>query len=247
MAVALFPTCLVDAVAVDVGVASVKLLRRMGHAVAVPPAATCCGQPAWNAGHVEPAAAVAAATLDGLAAAEEEWVVVPSGSCATMIRKFWPELFALVGDHDRAAAAEHLAPRVRELSEFVAESGGLPPAAGSASGPAGRVVYHHSCHMLRELGIEREPESIVAACGAAMAESSARGRCCGFGGLFSMKLPEASTAMADDVLDGAMAAGAESVVGADFSCLMHLRGRAEHRGLPLRFEHLAELAERSTR
>ena len=104
-------------------------------------------------------------------------------------------------------------------------------------------MYHHSCHMLRELGIERQPEAVLDACGVERVESAARGRCCGFGGLFSVKLPEVSTAMADDVLDAAVDAGAGTVVGCDASCLMHLGGRAVRRGLPLEFKHLAEVVE----
>ena len=104
-------------------------------------------------------------------------------------------------------------------------------------------MYHHSCHMLRELGIEAQPEAMLDSAGVERVESAARGRCCGFGGLFSVKLPEVSTAMADDVLDAAVDAGAATVVGCDASCLMHLEGRATRRSLPLDFKHLAEVVE----
>jgi L-lactate dehydrogenase complex protein LldE len=97
--------------------------------------------------------------------------------------------------------------------------------------------------MLRELGIEAQPERVLDATGVARVESAAKGRCCGFGGLFSVKLPEVSTAMADDVLDAAVDAGAATVVGCDASCLMHLAGRAARRRLPLEFKHLAEVVE----
>lgn len=244
MRVALFPTCVVDALEPDVGVATVKLLRHAGHDVVVCEAATCCGQPAWNAGHTGPAATVARATLDALAATDADVVVVPAGSCATMMRVFWAELFHLASDPAGRRRAAELAGRVRELSEFLTETGSAPRAAGA--GADRPTVYHRSCHMLRELGITDGPERLLEAAGAKRCETSAQGRCCGFGGLFSVKQPEASTAMADDVLDAATAAGAARVVGCDASCLLHLRARAQRRGLALDFEHLAQVLERAS-
>lgn len=239
--IAFFPTCVVDAVSPSAGVAAVRVLRRLDHVVTVPEGTTCCGQPAWNAGQAEAAAKVARATLDALSNADADAVVVPAGSCATMIRVFWPELFEVVGDAESRARAEALAPRVKEFSEFAAPAGARTR--GSGQNGEGAVVYHHSCHMLRELGIEAQPEAMLDAVGVERVESAARGRCCGFGGLFSVKLPEVSTAMADDVLDAAVDAGATTVVGCDASCLMHLEGRATRRGLPLAFKHLAEVVE----
>ncbi|MBV9664141.1 MAG: (Fe-S)-binding protein [Actinobacteria bacterium] len=256
MRIALFPTCVVDAVAPEAGVATVRVLRRLGHVVTVPDDTTCCGQPAWNAGQADAAAKVARTTLAALTKAEADVVVVPAGSCATMIRVFWPELFEVVGDPDSRAQAEALAPKVREFSEFTAPQLASTSRSGTPIGTSRArsgcqngeedekpVVYHHSCHMLRELGIEGQPEAILDAAGVERVESSARGRCCGFGGLFSVKLPEVSTAMADDVLDAAVDAGAGTVVGCDASCLMHLEGRATRRGMALEFKHLAEVVE----
>ena len=242
MRVALFPTCVVDAVSPDVGVATVRVLRRLGHDVTVPHGATCCGQPAWNAGQVGPAARVAATTLAALDGASCDAVVVPAGSCTTMIKVFWPELFELAGEHDAVHRARRLGPRVREFSEFVAAQETDQPAE-AAAGPATPVVYHHSCHMLRELRIHDQPEALLRAAGHEPQPTEAAGRCCGFGGLFSVKLPETSTAMADEVLDAAGRTGAETVVACDSSCLLQLRGRAEQRGLPLRFRHLAQVLE----
>jgi L-lactate dehydrogenase complex protein LldE len=236
--VALFPTCVVDAVAPEVGFATARVLARRGCDVDVAEATTCCGQPAWNAGHAEPAAVVARTTLAGIekALAEgAEAVVVPAGSCTTMIRVFWPELFATVGQHDAARRAEAVAPKVFELSAYLQtcdESAGIVSQNITSS-----VRYHPSCHMLRELGLKDEPCDALAACGYDVDRGPER--CCGFGGLFSVKLPETSIAMADEVLDDAVAAGATDVVAADGSCLMQLASRAEARGLPLRFRHLA--------
>jgi L-lactate dehydrogenase complex protein LldE len=243
---ALFPTCLVDAIAPQIGVAVVRLLRRMGHEVVVPPKATCCGQPAWNAGHTEAAADVARTTLQALSAelasGGVDVIVVPAGSCATMLRVFWQELFASNGRAGELEAVKQTAAQVRELSELLDEAG-LPDVTKPDATP---TAYHRSCHMLRELGISDAPERVLTRTGADHRPHAGGGRCCGFGGLFSVKLPEVSTAMADDVLDAMAACGASRVVGADASCLMHLEARAQHRGLQLSFEHLAIVADRAT-
>jgi len=242
MRIAIFSTCLVDAVSPDAGVSVVRVLRRLGHEVELLEDATCCGQPAWNSGQVEAAAKVAGATLRAMSASDADAIVVPAGSCATMVRHFWPELFELAGDATAAARARALVPRTFEFSELVAADEAL--AVTSAIDHA--VVYHHSCHMLRELDIKAQPVELLDGVAADRRVSSAEGRCCGFGGLFAVKLPELSTAMADDLLDAAVAVGAAEVVGCDSSCLMHLSGRASRRQLPLRFRHLAEVLDEAS-
>ena len=239
--VAIFPTCVVDAVAPEVGFATARVLTRAGCDVSVAEKTTCCGQPAWNSGHAEPAAIVARTTLAGIEEALRdgaEAVVVPAGSCTTMIRVFWPELFELVGQHDAAHRARAVAAKVFELTEFLATGSGFErkPSESRTSSQEG-VRYHPSCHMLRELGLKDEPVAALEACGYDVARGAER--CCGFGGLFSVKLPETSVAMADEVLDAAVADGATEVVAADGSCLMQLAMRAEARGLPLKFRHVA--------
>lgn len=240
--VALFPTCLVDSVATDVGVATVRLLRRLGHEVSVPERTTCCGQPGWNAGHARPAADVARTTLRALDACDADVVVVPAGSCATMMLVFWRELFEVAGSASDLAMVARVTPRTKELSQFLAEHG--TPATVRADPTA--TVYHRSCHMLRELRVTDEPERLLDATGADRRVADGSGRCCGFGGLFSVKLPEVSVAMADDVLDGMAATGATRVVGCDASCLMHLEGRSRRRGMGLEFRHLAAVLDDAT-
>ena len=240
LSVALLPTCVVDTVAPDVGRAVTRVLRRLGASVSVPRNATCCGQPAWNAGFHRQAAQVAKTTLQALAAEPADVVCVPAGSCAAMIRVFWPELFHLAGDEASRRAAERLGHRVREFSELVGEL--LPDA--SVGSCTTRVAYHHSCHMLRELALERPPLAALAHVeGVAVADWPAAQRCCGFGGLFSVKQPELSVAMADDKLDSLAPTGADRLVGCDQSCLLHLEGRLRRRGDRLPVQHLAQLLD----
>ena len=243
MRVSLFITCLVDLFQPEVGEATVKLLRAAGCEVSVPLAQTCCGQPAWNSGFAHEAAKVARTTLAALEADGGDAVVVPAGSCATMVRVFWTELFEVVGDHDARTRAEALGKRTYELSEFLAlHPVPLLPLVPEVA--AQEVAYHHSCHMLRELRIENQPVDLLGAAGCSAVAWPDDRRCCGFGGLFSVKLPETSVAMADEKLDS-LPSDVATLVGSDGSCLMHLRSRLEERGSTIRVRHLAEiLAER---
>ena len=238
-------TCVVDVVAPDVAESAVRVLRAAGCEVTCNLDQTCCGQPAWNAGFADDAARVARTTLDALEAdldAGADAVVVPAGSCATMVRLFWPELFEIVGDHDAARRARRVGERTRELSELLAERADrLPPL---RLGRPVRVALHESCHMLRELRIVEQPAALAGAVeGCEVVAWDGSDRCCGFGGTFSVKLPEASVAMADEKLralaDGAPAA--DVLVGCDTSCLMHLQARAEATGRRLHVRHLAEV------
>lgn len=245
-AVTFFPTCLVELVAPAVGEAALRVLSRTGQSCQVARGATCCGQPAWNSGFVDEARRVARRSLRALRATAGP-VVVPSGSCATMMHEYWPELFRGTPDE---LAAKDVAGRVREFSDHLArgvedvEDGDdveQPRTAGR--GPAARVAYHDSCHMLRGLGIREQPRALLGDAGVEVAELPGGERCCGFGGLFSVKLEEISVAMADEKLDEVVDAGVPEVVGCDVSCLMHLDGRARRRGLDLRVRHLAEVLD----
>jgi L-lactate dehydrogenase complex protein LldE len=222
------PTCLVEHVRPSLAPATCQLTS--GEASA----GTCCGQPAWNAGFASAARRVARRAVRRLRRTRGP-IVVPSGSCATMIHEHWPHLFA--GDrYERDARA--VAERVQELAVYLdrhAEPG--PPAAPTGQ----RVGYHDACHALRELGVKDEPRRLLALRGVEVVETAGGERCCGFGGTFSVKLPSVSVAMADDKLDEWVAAGVSTVVTGDLSCMMHLEGRARRRGLPLSFRHLAEV------
>ena len=250
--VALFVTCVGDLVDPDVPAAAVRVLRACGATVTVPEGQTCCGQPAWNAGFADDAATVARTSLDALEAAldgdadgadadGELTIVVPAGSCAAMIRMYWPTLFDTVGDAEAAARSRRVGERVLELTEWVAgHADALPPMAAPR---AVAVAYHRSCHMLRELHVVEQPTELLdRVAGCEVAAWSTDDRCCGFGGTFSVKLPEVSAAMADEKLDS-LPDGVIEIVGADASCLLQLRTRAQHRGLAVTTRHIAQVLD----
>jgi len=244
--VALFVTCVGEVLDPDVPVAAVRVLRAAGCEVGVPAGQTCCGQPAWNSGFTADAARVARTTLDALEGALADGadaVVVPAGSCATMVRLYWPQLFELAGEPATAARAREVGDRTWELTELLdALPAGRRPI-GSVEPCA--VAYHRSCHMLRELHVAEQPEALLAGVeGCAVEPWATAEQCCGFGGTFSVKLPEASAAMADEKLD-TLPEGVRTIVGADASCLLQLRARAEARRLDVRTEHVAQVLERA--
>jgi len=232
--VALFATCLVDLAAPEIAEASASLLRAAGLQVDVPEAATCCGQPWWTSGFPGEARRVARGALQAFEAAEA--VVVPSGSCAAMVRASYPRLFAGTGDEGRARA---LAARTHELSSFLVDvlGAGLRR---EVRGPG--VAYHDGCHGLRELGLGRQARRLLAGIeGVELVEIDPPVACCGFGGTFSLRFPQLAEAIADDEIARLEAAEAEVVAAGDPGCLLHLGGRASRRGSRVRFLHLAVL------
>jgi len=236
--VQLFHTCLVNEIGPEVGMATARLLERLGLEVQVPAEQTCCGQPAYNAGFPEEARAAARHAIAVLEATEGP-IVVPSGSCADMVVHQYEVLF-----HDDAewkARAHAVAARTRELSQFLAEEAG---AAGLGGRLAARVVYHPSCHLLRGLGVRTAPKALLQAVeGVEVVPARDEEECCGFGGLFSVKNPEISGSMLDRKLAAFEACGAERLVSCDLGCLLHLGGGLRRRGSALRVQHLAELLD----
>jgi L-lactate dehydrogenase complex protein LldE len=218
-AVQLFATCLGDLAFPQAVRDAETLLRQAGYDVEFPARQVCCGQPAFNAGHRRAARRVARSFVRAFS--PELPVVVPSGSCATMASHYLPELLGVEPYH------------VWELSAFLGSIGFRPLPRNDGR----RVSYHDSCHMLRELGISAEPRRLLGASGAEVVPFARPDLCCGFGGTFSVRQPEVSVAMADEKLAGGVATG--TIVTADPGCLMHLRGRAEKIGSPVRVVHLA--------
>jgi L-lactate dehydrogenase complex protein LldE len=229
--VALFATCLGDRLFAEACADAVRLLRHAGATVDVPSGLTCCGQPALNAGYVAEARRAARHTLEVLSGSE--WVVLPSGSCAGMVRHHLPGL--LEGEERRRAEA--LAKRTWELSAFLVH---ILKVERLGNGLAGRTVaYHHGCHALRMLDLEWEPVSLLTAAGAEVVAWEAGRECCGFGGLFSTKLPAVSAGMADRKLD--TLPEVDVVTSADGGCLLQLSGRAARRRDGPSFRHLASV------
>lgn len=231
MRVALFATCLGDRLFADACADAVRLLRKLGCDVDFPDGQTCCGQPAFNAGHVGEARRMARHTLGVFGDAEH--VVLPSGSCAGMLRRYYPELF----EGAERRRAEELAQRTWELSQFLVRVLGVGDLGTGLEGR--RVAYHHGCHALRELGVHDEPVGLLEAAGADVVPWEAGEECCGFGGLFSVKLPAVSAGMADRKLD--TLPPVDLVTSADGGCLMQMSGRAERRGVATPFRHLASV------
>ncbi|GIX47488.1 MAG: iron-sulfur protein [Candidatus Tectimicrobiota bacterium] len=238
--VALFATCLVDAFCPEVGEATVRLLRRLGLQVDFPQAQTCCGQPAFNAGFRHQARAVARRNLEILAG--YDYVVVPSGSCTAMLRCFTPELFA--DTPALAAQAQALAARTYELSEFLVRVVGVERIEATF---AGKVAYHASCHLLRELGVKEEPRRLLAQVqGLELVPMELAEQCCGFGGTFAVKYPTLSDAMLRKKLAALQRAGADTLVSCDSGCLLHLAGRLHRQGEGIRVLHLAQVLQPTT-
>lgn len=229
MRVALFATCLADRLFADACADAVRLLRKLGVDVEVPKAQTCCGQPALNAGHVNEARRMARHTASVFS--DAQYVVLPSGSCAGMMRKHFPEL---LGEDDGVRA---LAERTYELAQFVVQVLGVTDLGRGLAGR--RLAYHHGCHALRELGVRGEPLTLLERAGADVVPWEAAEECCGFGGLFSVKLPVVSSGMADRKLD--TLPSVDLVTSADGGCLMQMSGRAAHRGVDVPFRHLASV------
>jgi L-lactate dehydrogenase complex protein LldE len=234
--VTVFATCVVETLRPRVADATLHVLRRAGFTADLAAGATCCGQPAANAGVIAAARRVARHTMRRLAR-DTSPIVVPSGSCTTMIRHHWPHLFA--GTRDEATARA-VAGRTHELTEFLAANA---TESAARRDPRGAVVYHASCHLTRELDVVTPPRDVLRAAGYEVESLDDHDRCCGFGGTFSVTHADVSVAMADDKLDGASACGAATVTSCDLSCLVHLEARAARRRLPVTFPHVAELLQ----
>jgi L-lactate dehydrogenase complex protein LldE len=233
--VALFVTCLVDLFRPAVGFAAVKLLEDAGCRVEVPRGQTCCGQPAYNQGDRADTVAIARRTLGAFAG--YDYVVVPSGSCAGMLKKHWPELFA--EGSPEAEQAREMAARTFELTAFLVDVLGAPVVAGELTT---RVTYHDSCSSLRELGVRAQPRRLLASIkGLDLAELPESEVCCGFGGTFCVKYPEISTKMVDDKVRAIESTGAALVLAADLGCLMNIAGRLKRQGSTVEARHVAEV------
>lgn len=234
--VQLFITCLLDSLYPASGEAVVKVLQRAGARVEFPSGQTCCGQPAFNAGLRGQAIPIAQHTIQIFEQTRGP-IVVPSGSCAAMIRIGYLELFA--SDRSWLPRAESIAERTFEFSEFLVDYLGVVEL--GARWP-GKLTYHSSCHLLRELGVDRQPRLLLGAVKEAeLVELPYGTDCCGFGGVFSVEHPQVSTAMLARKLENIAASEAPLVVACDAGCITNIQGGLHRLGRPERVVHIAEI------
>jgi Fe-S oxidoreductase len=232
--VGLFVTCLIDLIRPSVGFAAVKLLEGAGCVVDVPRQA-CCGQPAFNSGDRADTRAIAEQVI---AAFESfDYIVVPSGSCAGMLKVHYPELFR--GDPNWQPRADAFAAKCFELISFLVDVMGV-----TASGAqfAGTVTYHDSCSGLRELGVKAQPRTLLATvAGLTLSEMPDADVCCGFGGTFCVKYPEISNAIVAKKVANIRATGAGTLLAGDLGCLMNMAGKLSRDGSRIDVRHVAEV------
>jgi L-lactate dehydrogenase complex protein LldE len=232
--VSLLVTCLGDALFPEVGVATVRLLRRLGVEVDFPAAQTCCGQPHFNSGFLTDARELARHTIQAFHNGQR--VVTPSGSCAAMVKLEYPEL--LHNDLVWHGRAEDLAHRTHELADFLVNVLGIEDVGARFES---KVTYHMACH-LRGLGLLTEPERLLRQVrGLEYVPLERRDECCGFGGSFSVRFPQISAAMVQDKATLIEQTGADVVVATDAGCLMNIAGCLHRRGSKVRALHLAEV------
>ena len=234
MRVQLFATCLVDTFFPETGEAVVKLLRHYGVDISYPKEQTCCGKPPNSAGYRKEARKAAEhfiSVFDGT-----DPIVIPSGSCASMVKNHYPDLFK--DDPKMFRKAEAVARRTFEFSQFLvhvlkAHESGFPNGCG-------KITYHASCQLTRELGVRTEPIDLLNSIkGAQFVPMKNADRCCGFGGVFMGKMPEISMALADDKVDSVLETKVDTVTGCDHGCLMNIIDATKRRGGGFEVKHLA--------
>lgn len=233
--VGLFVTCIVDAMRPSVGFACLRLLEDAGCAVEVPPSQTCCGQPAFNSGADSHARDIVRQLITAFE--RFDYVVVPSGSCAGMLKVHAADLFA----DDPAWQARHaaLAAKTYEIMSFLTDVIDYTPQGASYDGTA---TYHDSCSGLRELGIHDQPRRLLEAVdGLAMVPLEGNDVCCGFGGTFCVKYPDISNQIVADKARAIAKTGADTLLAGDLGCLMNMAGKLSRDGSAIKAYHAVEV------
>ncbi|MFP5390515.1 MAG: (Fe-S)-binding protein [Gammaproteobacteria bacterium] len=230
----LFGTCVIDLFMPQAGLDAVRLLEREGITVHYPRGQSCCGQPAYSSGNPAEARAVALAQLRLFL---QPWpVIVPSGSCAGMMRQHWPELFR--DDPAASSRAAALSERIFELTEYLVRVLGVRYPAAAL--PGEQVVLHTSCGARREMGTRvHGVEMIDSLPGVERIEHERESECCGFGGTFCLKHADISGAMVKDKIAASLATGCRRLVSADCGCLLNIGHAAKAQGAGLEVEHMA--------
>jgi L-lactate dehydrogenase complex protein LldE len=230
----LFVSCLVDQIYPEIGLSAVDLLEQHGVTVHVPQGLTCCGQMAFNAGFRDDARSVAGRTIEILRGQGD--VVLPSGSCTAMIRHLYHELFKGTA-HE--AVADELVGRTYELTEYLVDVLGVTNVGARFDG---QIAYHDACHGLRFLGLAQQARTLLN--GVEQAELvplQGCDECCGFGGLFAVKMADISEAMLKRKVAAIEASGADLVVLGDVSCMIQIAGGLKKAGSKVRTRHIAEV------
>ncbi len=236
MRVAYFVTCIVDVVFPHIGEAALSVLERVGVQPEFPAAQTCCGQPAFNSGFQEDAREVAAHFVRVFQGYDV--IVTPSGSCAAMVKHYYSEL---LHGHPLERAAREVAARTHELTQFLVDVLKVEDVGASVRQPL-RAAIHDACHGLRGLGIAHQPRALLRHVrNLTLVEMNGHDQCCGFGGLFAIKMSEISSAMLQDKISTIAASDCDIVVTGDASCMMHINGGLSRNGSQKRVVHIAEV------
>ncbi len=235
--VSLFVTCMVDMIYPKTGMSVIKILEHLGIPVDFPTGQTCCGQPGFNAGYRQEARQVARQFLRAFQ--EAEVIVTPSGSCAAMIRHEYTQLFA--DDPVLLPQAEHAASITWEFTEYLVDGLGISDLKLSLPTPRSLAI-HDSCHGLRLLGLRETARTLLSHLGGAtLVDLNGADVCCGFGGLFSIKMPDVSNAMLKNKINNINACPADTVVAGDVSCITQMNGGLSRQGSDRRVLHIAEI------
>ena len=228
-----FGTCLMDMFYPEAGIAGINLIRREGIRVVFPREQTCCGQPAYNSGFFKEARKVALKQIRLFA--EDYPIVVPSGSCAGMMKHHYPYLFA---DDPNLEAIKKFSSRIVELSEFLVKV--LKIKLEDRGRPI-RVTWHSSCHALREMRVIGDSKALIRQLkNVELVELQNESECCGFGGTFAVKQSDISGAMVADKVEDISHTGASRLLTGDCGCLMNISGAMEYQNSPIKGQHLAE-------
>lgn len=235
MKASLFITCVADTMYANVGISAVKVLEMLGVELNFPNKQTCCGQPAYNSGYHKDTKKSTKHMIEVFA--NTEYVIFLSGSCAAMVRETYIELFK--DEPEWQQKAIDLAKRTYEFSEFIVK---VLKVTDMGAKLQAKATYHQSCHMARHLKVTEEPMTLLNNVkGLDLVELPYKGDCCGFGGTFSVKMPDISAAMVQEKTEHIDETGAEILVGSDMACIMNIKGRMNRNGQNVRAMHVAEV------
>ena len=233
--VTLFIQCLIDGMYPHVGHAMVRLFEKLGVGVDIPLNQTCCGQPAFNSGYRKEATIAAKKFIEIFESSHV--IVCPSGSCVDMVKHQYPVLFDKGSSWQKRA--KNVSGKIFELTQYLVDELGIENVGAEFKG---KVTYHDSCHLFRNLHVADQPRKLITNVkGTELVEMKNSEKCCGFGGMFSVKYADISSAILEEKVDNIVAAGVDAVVGCDISCLMNIQGMLSRRNSSIKIMHIAEL------